>query len=82
MEELKQGEKSIIYNADERLRKLLDTNQVGGIIVEVKEDWHNKMVVLTADGRDTLLTIQGARDLALALRQSANKLNPRKAKHD
>lgn len=38
-------------------------------VADGKED-----VVLTVDGREVSLSAQGARDLALALRQSANRI--------
>jgi hypothetical protein len=47
---------------------------VGATGVKVQVDDYKDCVLLTIDGRETTLTVKGARDMALALRQSANRV--------
>lgn len=61
-----------LNNAKHEKRDYAIPNGATGVIVRVEDGKED--VVLVVDSRAISLTIQGARDLALALRQSANRV--------
>lgn len=82
MQELEHG--PFINSYSEEINDLLANvrgergNQISDIKrikVEVKENFRGNTVELVVDGRAIILTITGARDLAMSLRKAANRVN-------
>lgn len=75
MEELKHGD--LVRKYDEGAsEELLLREKMGlpGILVEVEEDIKAETVVMAVGKQNVVMTLRQARDLALELRQAANRV--------
>jgi hypothetical protein len=74
MEELKHGEVVKTYGKDPEELLLMEKMGLPGIKVEVDEDYKAETVILTVGQQNVVMTLRQARDLALELRQAANRV--------
>lgn len=74
MQELEYNDIKKDYTSEiDQLRQSAE-EAIQGVKVKVIEDFKHGTVELSIAGRETILTIQGARDLAIGLHQAANRV--------